>query len=71
MTNSLPAEISGSGCQPGEGYQAGARFLRALSYWHALDLYGNPTFVTENDAIGAFLPPADTPGRTSSPWRKN
>ncbi len=37
-------------------YRAEARFLRALSYWHALDLYGNPPFVTETDAPGAYLP---------------
>ena len=37
-------------------YRSEARFLRALSYWHALDLYGSTTFVTENDAVGAFLP---------------
>ena len=37
-------------------FRAEARFLRALSYWHALDLYGNPPFVTEDDAVGAFLP---------------
>jgi hypothetical protein len=41
-------------------YQSEARFLRALSYMHALDLFGNPTFVTENDPIGAFLPPRTT-----------
>jgi starch-binding outer membrane protein, SusD/RagB family len=40
------------------GYmQAEARFLRALSYYHALDLFGNVPFVTEADAVGAFLPP--------------
>jgi hypothetical protein len=34
-----------------------ARFLRALSYWHALDLFGgNVPFITENDAIGSTLP---------------
>ncbi|TLX75338.1 RagB/SusD family nutrient uptake outer membrane protein [Labilibacter sediminis] len=39
-------------------YMAEARFLRALSYWHALDLFGNGVpFVTENDPIGSFLPP--------------
>ena len=38
-------------------YRAEARFMRALTYWHALDLYGNPPFVTEEDPIGAFLPP--------------
>jgi len=37
-------------------YRAEARFMRALSYWHALDLFGNPPFVTEDDPIGAFLP---------------
>ncbi len=37
-------------------FRAEARFLRALSYYHALDLYGNPPFVTEEDEIGAFLP---------------
>lgn len=38
-------------------YIAEARFLRALSYWHALDLYGNGIpFVTEDDAVGSDLP---------------
>jgi hypothetical protein len=38
------------------GYRAEARFLRALSYWHALDLFRNVPFVTENDKVGAFFP---------------
>lgn len=33
-----------------------ARFLRALSYYHALDLFGNVPFVTEKDMVGAFFP---------------
>ncbi len=37
-------------------YRAEARFMRALSYWHFMDLYGNVPFVTEADPIGAFLP---------------
>ena len=37
-------------------YRAEARFMRALTYWHAMDLYANPPFVTEDDATGAFLP---------------
>jgi hypothetical protein len=37
-------------------YRAEARFLRALSYYHAMDLFGNPPFVTEESPIGAFLP---------------
>lgn len=48
--------ISGADADKVRLYQAEARFLRALSYWHALDLYGNPTFVTEDDPIGAFIP---------------
>jgi hypothetical protein len=37
-------------------FRAEARFLRALSYWHALDNFRNVPFVTENDAVGAFFP---------------
>lgn len=40
-------------------YNAEARFLRALSYWHALDLYGGGVpFVTEDDGVGAYNPPS-------------
>ncbi|MDT0558934.1 RagB/SusD family nutrient uptake outer membrane protein [Ichthyenterobacterium sp. W332] len=38
-------------------YRAESRFMRALTYWHAMDLFANPPFVTEDDPIGAFLPP--------------
>lgn len=38
-------------------YKKEARFLRALSYYHALDLYGNFPFVTEDDEVGFFFPP--------------
>lgn len=37
-------------------FRAEARFLRALSYYHALDAFGNVPFVTEEDAVGAFFP---------------
>lgn len=37
-------------------YRAEARFLRALAYSHALDLFGNVPFVTDKDAPGKFLP---------------
>ncbi len=37
-------------------FRAEARFLRALSYWHALDMFRNVPFVTENDAVGSFFP---------------
>ncbi|MCK0203091.1 RagB/SusD family nutrient uptake outer membrane protein [Ornithobacterium rhinotracheale] len=39
-----------------KGYRAEARFLRALSYYHALDLFGNMPFVDENFKIGASQP---------------
>ncbi|OIP52023.1 MAG: RagB/SusD family nutrient uptake outer membrane protein [Flavobacteriaceae bacterium CG2_30_34_30] len=37
-------------------FRAEARFMRALSYWHMIDLYANPPFVTDADPLGAFLP---------------
>lgn len=37
-------------------YRAEARMLRALSYYHALDMFGNVPFVTEEDFVGSFLP---------------
>ena len=37
-------------------YQAEARFLRAFSYWHAIDMFGNVPFVTEADKPGAYFP---------------
>ncbi|NOU60358.1 RagB/SusD family nutrient uptake outer membrane protein [Marinifilum caeruleilacunae] len=39
-----------------EYYRAEARFLRALSYFHAIDMFGNVPFVTEEDAVGSFSP---------------
>jgi hypothetical protein len=38
-------------------YRAEARFLRALSYWHGIDLFGNIPLVTEADPLGS-TPPA-------------
>jgi len=37
-------------------WRAEARFLRALSYWHAIDLFGSVPLVTENDPIGSTPP---------------
>src|SRR5437867_8801828 len=37
-------------------YRAEARFLRALSYWHGIDLFGNIPLVTEDDPLGATPP---------------
>lgn len=42
-------------------YRAEVRFLRALSYWHLMDLFGNIPFATENDTFASnqFPPQKD------------
>jgi starch-binding outer membrane protein, SusD/RagB family len=37
-------------------FRAEARFLRALSYWHGIDLFGNIPLVTEADPVGTAAP---------------
>lgn len=37
-------------------YRAEARFLRALSYWHGIDLFGNIPLLTEADPLGSTPP---------------
>ena len=39
-----------------QDFRAEARFLRTLSYFHALDHFRNVPFVTELDAVGSTLP---------------
>jgi hypothetical protein len=41
-------------------FHAEARFLRALAYYHGLDLFANMPFVTEADLPGAYFPPQKT-----------
>lgn len=41
-------------------FRSEARFLRALAYYHAMDLYRNIPFVDENDPVGAYIPPRYT-----------
>jgi hypothetical protein len=41
-------------------FRAEARFLRALSYWHGIDLFGNIPLLTEADPIGATPPQQST-----------
>ena len=45
-------------------YRAEARFMRALFYYHALDLYRDIPFVSENDPVGSYTPPRYTPQQT-------
>jgi hypothetical protein len=61
IRESAPSKVSARGISGNDAveiayFRAEARFLRALSYYHALDLYGNVPFVTENDLVGSFLP---------------
>jgi starch-binding outer membrane protein, SusD/RagB family len=52
--------IAGNNLTLAKQYRAEARFLRAMSYWHALDLFGNVPFVTENDVVGNTFPKRTT-----------
>jgi hypothetical protein len=46
-----------SGIRPEiDRYRAEARFLRALSYWHGIDLFGDIPFYTEEAEIGSAAP---------------
>ncbi len=61
IRESDPGKVSGRGLSGADATEIGymraeVRFLRALSYYHALDLFGNVPFVTEADNVGAFLP---------------
>lgn len=49
-------DITGSDLTDAKLFRAEARFLRALSYWHALDLFGSVPFVTEDDGVGSYFP---------------
>ena len=42
-------------------YRAEARYLRALAYYHGLDLFRNLPLVDESNAIGGGTPPQATP----------
>jgi len=41
-------------------YRAEARFLRALSYWHGLDMFGPVPLIDETFPVGATPPPQGT-----------
>lgn len=42
-------------------YRAEARFLRAMAYYHMLDLFGRCAFVTDSDPVGAYQAPQAEP----------
>jgi starch-binding outer membrane protein, SusD/RagB family len=61
IRESEASKVSGRGISGADATEialmrAEVRFLRALSYYHAMDLFGNVPFVVETDNVGAFLP---------------
>lgn len=50
------AQASGFDSDNMKTYIAEARALRALSYYHAIDMYGNVPFATEKNTVGATGP---------------
>ncbi|HMQ47243.1 MAG TPA: RagB/SusD family nutrient uptake outer membrane protein [Saprospiraceae bacterium] len=48
--------VSEEGKKEIEYFRAEARFLRALSYWHGIDLFGNIPFYTEETEVGGAAP---------------
>jgi hypothetical protein len=62
ISHSTDAALAGKGFSAAivdsiRHFRAEARFLRAYQYWVLMDLFANPPFVTEKDAIGTFIPP--------------
>ena len=64
LRNANGASFSGNDEGKMKEYKAEVRFMRALFYYHALDLYRNIPMVTENDPVGSFIPPRATPQET-------
>ena len=57
LANEFIRNAQGNSNSSVQNYLAEARFIRALSYWHALDFYGGGIpFVTEEDGVGAYQP---------------
>ena len=64
LRNAYGASFSGNDEVKMKEYKAEVRFMRALFYYHALDLYRNIPMVTENDPVGSFIPPRATSQET-------
>lgn len=48
--------ITGKDQETAKTYRAEARFLRALTYYHALDLFGSVPFVTDSNQVAYYYP---------------
>ena len=51
--------VSGEELANMEVYRAEVRVLRALAYYHLMDLFGKAAFVTENDPVGVSFKPQE------------
>ena len=56
----LNSRLTGADVEQGKTFRAEARFLRAVSYMHVVDLFGGGPFVTETDLVGAATPVYNT-----------
>lgn len=54
--NLAARNITGNDLTEAVRFRNEARFLRSMSYLHALDLFGNVPFVTEENLVGSFFP---------------
>lgn len=48
--------ITGDNLTEAKYYRAEARFVRALAYYHTMDLFGNVPFVTDTNAVAYYYP---------------
>jgi hypothetical protein len=65
LQESTPDKLAARGLTAAEAadvaqYRAEVRFIRALAYYHSLDLFGNVPFLTEADPIGTSTLPKQT-----------
>ena len=61
LRETTPERLDARGIREGfrptvEQFRAEARFLRALSYWHAIDMFGDVIFYTEESNLGEAAP---------------
>ena len=56
----LSKRLGSTDVAQGKMFRAEARFLRAVAYYHVIDMFGNGPFVTDKDAVGASLPVYNT-----------
>ncbi|WP_116107277.1 RagB/SusD family nutrient uptake outer membrane protein [Lewinella sp. IMCC34191] len=65
LRETTPEQLDARGIREGfrptvEQFRAEARFLRALSYWHGIDMFGDVIFYTEENDLGGSAPEEGT-----------